>query len=369
MGGSGAAGRFPVDELRRFAVDALTRCGVPEPDGNTAADNLLQASLRGVDTHGVPSLLPVYVKRLRMGLVNPRARPEVVREGPSTVLIDGDNGLGAVVGRWAMETCIRKAGETGAAWAAVRHSNHFGICSYFTMLATERGMVGLAFTNGPPNMAPWGSATPYMSTNPLSVALPTQDQPVVLDMATSAVSRFAIIQAAERDEQIPPGWALDRRGRPTTDPQAAREGFAMPLGGHKGSGLAMVIDALCGILSGGAFGPRVGSLRRSFDTPQRASHLFGAIDMAQFVPPEEFRARITQMCDEIRGSERAEGVDRIYVPGEIEALTAARRTREGVPITPSQEAALLELATTLGVEPPRSTDEETGPVDSPTGGS
>lgn len=323
----------PSSVLRAFAEESLRRCEVSAGDAAIAADSLIEASLRGVDTHGVTSLLGIYVRRLRVGAVNPVPEVRVVSESAAAVVLDGDNGLGAVVGHKAVHDCITRAAATGAAWVGVRHSNHFGATGYYSMMAAAAGHVGIALTNGPPSMAPWGGVTKYMSTNPLSIALPADGDPVVLDMATSVVARFQVIQAATRgDQQIPEGWALDSRGRPTTDPQEALEGLIMPLGGHKGYGLSMMIDVLCGVLTGAAFGPYIGSLRRELDRSQNVGHLFGAIDITRLLPLDAFKSGLAQMCREIHASELAEGSDRVYVPGEIEAERRRQRLKEGIPV-------------------------------------
>ncbi|HEY8477443.1 MAG TPA: Ldh family oxidoreductase [Chloroflexota bacterium] len=340
---------YPVEVLREFTVQCFTAAGVPAEDARVVAENLIEANLRGVDTHGITRLLGIYIKRLRAGLVNTRPNIRVVSESPSTVLLDGDNGLGAVVGRRAMELAIARARHAGSAWVGVRNSNHFGACAHFTMMAARADMVGIALTNGPKSMAPWGGVTPYLSTNPISFAVPSDDGPVVLDMATSVVAKGHIFLAAAKGERIPEGWAMDKRGRPTTDPREAIEGLVMPLAGHKGYGLSMMIDILCGILTGGAFGPYIGSLYTDMDRPQQVGHLFGAIDISRFVPVEEFKTRLGQMVREIRSCERAEGVERIYVPGEIEAEKAARRLREGVPIPEPIRQEFIAVARELGV--------------------
>ncbi|MBI4493962.1 MAG: Ldh family oxidoreductase [Chloroflexi bacterium] len=341
---------YPVETLRAFTVQAFLRCGVAEPDAEVVADSLLEADLRGVDSHGVTRLLGTYVKRLRRGVVNPRPTVRLVDESAATLLFDGDNGLGAVVGKQAMEACIQRARAAGAAWAGVRHSNHFGACAYYTLMAAQSDHVGIAMTNSPPAMAPWGGVTPYLGTNPLSIALPAEAEPVVLDMATSVAARGHIILAAARGEAtIPPGWALDARGRPTTDTREALAGLAMPLGGHKGYGLAMAIEALCGLLTGAAFGPGIGSLSREFQRPQDVGHLFGALDVGRMVPLEAFKARLGQMCRELRACTLAEGFERIYVPGEIEAEQRQRRLREGIPVPEPIREEFRALGSELGI--------------------
>jgi LDH2 family malate/lactate/ureidoglycolate dehydrogenase len=341
--------RYPVEGLRAFTFAVFCKAGLWESQAQTVTDSLIEANLRGVDTHGITRMLGIYVERIQRGIINTEPNLRVVREGPSTLLLDGDNGMGAVVAEWAMELTIHKARKAGSAWAAVQHSNHFGAVATWTMMAATEGMVGIGMTNGPSNMAPWGGVTPYMSTNPISFALPTSGDPVVLDMATSVAAKGNIILAAAKGEPIPPGWAMDKRGRPTTDAQEAVEGLVMPLGGHKGYALSMVIDALSGILADTAFGPHIGRLYDEWEKPQDIGHLFGAIDIGHFVPHATFTERIDRMIEEIHASELAEGSMRIYVPGEIEAEKTRARREEGIPLPEVIADQFRELGAELGV--------------------
>ena len=350
MAGDDQGTLYPVEVLRAFTRQAFVKAGVPEDDADVVTDNLIEANLRGVDTHGITRLLAIYIKRLRAGIVNARPRITIVAESPSAITVDGDNGLGAVVATWAMQEAIRRAGETGACWAGVRRSNHFGATAYFTLMAAARDMVGIGMTNGPAAMAPWGGAKAYMSTNPISFAVPGEDQPVVFDMATSVAARGHILLAVTRgDERIPEGWALDKEGRPTTDPKAAVEGTVMPMAGYKGYVLSMMIDILCGCLTGAAFGPHLGPLYGQFERPQDIGHLFGAIDVGRMVPIAEFKTRLAQMCREIKATPLAAGASGIYIPGEIEAGKRARRLQEGIPIPEGVRREFLEVARELDI--------------------
>jgi LDH2 family malate/lactate/ureidoglycolate dehydrogenase len=348
--------RFPVEALRDYTFRTFLRAGMPEEDARVETDSLIEANLRGVDTHGLTRMLGIYVERLRRGAVNPRPQPRVVEESASTALVDGDNGMGAVVASWAIGVCIRKAREAGSAWVGVRNSNHFGTCAYWAMQAARADLVGFATTNGPSNMAPWGGVTPYMSTNPLAFAVPgSGGRSVVVDMATSVAAKGKIILAAKKGQQLPEGWAMDRRGRPTTDPQEAIDGLVMPLGGHKGYALSLMIDLLCGILTGASFGPHIGKLYGDFDRPQDIGHLFSAVDVSRFVPIDEFKARVDQLCAEVRSVELAEGFSRIYIPGEIEQLEVGRRLAEGIPIPSAVVEEFVKLGDDLGVPFPLET--------------
>jgi LDH2 family malate/lactate/ureidoglycolate dehydrogenase len=218
------------------------------------------------------------------------------------------------------------------------------------MQAARADLVGFATTNGPSNMAPWGGVTPYMSTNPLAFAVPgSGGRSVVVDMATSVAAKGKIILAAKKGQRLPEGWAMDRRGRPTTDPQEAIDGLVMPLGGHKGYALSLMIDILCGILTGASFGPHIGKLYGDFDRGQELGHLFSAIDISRLVSIEDFKARVDQLCAEVRSVELAEGFTRIYIPGEIEQIEVGRRLAEGIPIPQAVVEEFVALGKDLGV--------------------
>ena len=340
---------YPVDELREFTFRLFGAAGVPEDDARIVADSLLEANLRGVDTHGVTRLLGIYIKRLRAGIINTDGRIEVERESPSTVLVDGRNCLGAVVAHKTMRLCLEKAALAGSCWAGIHNSNHCGALAYWSIMATGRDMIGLAFTNGPSSMAPWGGAEAYLSTNPISVAVPAGvEPPIVLDMATSTVSRGRIILAASRGEQIPPGWAVDQQGRPTQDAAEGVKGFVMPLGGYKGYGLSLIVDILSGVLTGAAFGSHIGSLYEEWSRGQDVGTMLGAIDIGKFIPVELFKQRMDTEIAELKACRLAEGSERIYVPGEIEFEKKQRRLVEGVPLDEIRQREFADTGRTAG---------------------
>jgi LDH2 family malate/lactate/ureidoglycolate dehydrogenase len=342
---------YPVEALREFTRQAFVRAGVPDEDARIVTDNLIESNLRGVDTHGITRLLPIYIRRLRAGVINPRPDIRIVSESPSAFLVDGDNGLGAVVATWANREVIERAGRQGAAWAGVRQSNHFGACAYFAMQAARQDMVGIAMTNGPAAMAPWGGRRPYFGTNPICFAAPSaESEPVVVDLATSLVARGHILLADMRgDTTIPEGWALDVNGQPTTDTKAAIAGTVMPMAAHKGYALAFMIDVLSGILTAAAFGPHLGSLYTEFERPQDVGHLLGAIDIGRLIPVAVFKQRLAQLCREVREAERADWADRIYVPGEIESEKRRAREAEGIPIAEGIRQEFIGVARELGI--------------------
>lgn len=345
---SEASRRIAVSELREWTARIFRGAAVPEADAETAADVLVNSNLRGVDTHGVVRL-PLNVRRLRSGGVNPHPKLQVVRDSSAAVLVDGDNGMGMVTGVWAMREAIRRAPQFGAVVASVRHSNHFGAAAYYAQLASGAGQIGLSFTNTDKGMAPWGSVTPFLGTNPMAFAAPGGiEGGIVMDMATSQVSWGKIMLAARAGEKIPIGWATDRRGRPTQDAHEAMQGLMLPLGGYKGFGLALMIEILCGVLSGSSIGPHVVDDGAKPYRAQDVGHFFIAIDIAHLLPLAEFQARMRQMVDEIHSCELAEGVSRLYVPGEIEMETAKRREVEGIPISGDLADDLVQLGLEVG---------------------
>lgn len=336
-----------------FATEVLTGVGVPGVDARLTADSLVAANLRGVDTHGIVRL-PIYVDRLRQGLVNVSPDIKVVSDGSTTVVVDGDAGLGQVVSDRAITTTIDRAREHGSCWTGVRNSTHNGTQAYWALRGARAGCVTFAFTNGEAIVAPWGGSERFLSTNPVCVAVPT-DPPdeLVLDMATSQVAGGHILLAKSRGESIPEGWALDAEGNPTTDPDGyLNGGTILPLGGYKGAGLSLIVDVLTGILSGGASTVDVGSMYWTFDKPQDVGHAFLAIDVERMMPLADFKDRVAATLTGMRAVARRPGVDRIYAPGDIERDAEAHRRAHGCPLTMDIIESLSVLADQAGVEMP-----------------
>src|SRR3712207_3994940 len=304
---------------------------MPHEDASIVADSLVQANLRGVDSHGV-ARVGIYVKRLEMGLVNPRPNVEVAREGAGTLLVDGDNGMEQVVGVRAIDLGLDKAKESGGVSVGVRRSNHYGAGAYYVQRAVDRDTVAFAYSNAPPTMAPWGGVDPYVGTNPYAFGVPAgKHPPIILDMATSIVARGKIILAAQKGESIPEGWAIDKHGNETTDAQEALEGSVLPFGGPKGYALSLMIDIMAGTLTGAGFGPRVTSLYDNFDEPQDVGAFFQLIDIGQFADPDAFKANIDRMIEEIKASRKSAGTEEIFLPGEIEYRMEQEREASGIP--------------------------------------
>jgi LDH2 family malate/lactate/ureidoglycolate dehydrogenase len=294
--------------LRSFCEEVLVAAGVPEKDALIVAASLVDADLAGMKSHGVTRLND-YLLRMEQGLMTPTTKLDVVRETPSTALLDANDGWGQVASDRAVELVVEKAREVGSAWVGVRNSNHNGTAAYWTMMIAREGMVGICSMNTSPVMAAHGSKRPTLGTNPLSIAVPSSSgRPVVLDMATSNQARGKIILAAKNNDPIPEGWAITSEGLPTTDAKEALKGSVLPLGGPKGSGLAIMLDILTGVLTGAEFGAK---MPRMYDDPQpqRVGHMFSAISVEAFMPMTEFLSRMTRKSGR-RGRDRPHPVSR-----------------------------------------------------------
>jgi len=341
--------RVPVDKLKTFTKNVFMKVGVPEEDALTAAEVLVAADMRGVSSHGV-ARLDIYVKRILAGVVNTKPRITVVKDSGPLALVDGDNGLGFVVGTKAMSLAIEKAKKYGIGAVGARKSNHFGIAGYYAMMALKHDMIGFATTHASPLVAPTGGKAPFFGTNPIAVAIPAGTQPpVVLDMAVTVVARGKIEEAIRRGQKIPLGWALDKDGRPTEDPHEALKGTLLPIGGYKGYGLALVVDVICGLLTGASYGKNVGSLFGDLTRPQNLGHFFAAIDVNAFQPADEFKRKMDEYILEIKNSPKAEGVEEILLPGEPEWRKTREALEKGIELHPKVLEALRDVAVQVGL--------------------
>ncbi len=346
----------PEAKLRAFAANVLERVGVPATDARTVAEILVSADLRGVESHGMARLDSYYVSRIREGQLKAAASIAVVRETPTTILLDADNGLGHPAGKRAMDSVIAKAKTVGVAFGAVRNSNHFGIAGYYAMLALPHDLIGIASTNSTRFGAPTYGKSIMYGTNPWAYAIPAQHEPAfVLDFATTTVPRGKLEVYQRKEKQLNPGWAIDANGVETQSPAEALKGALLPLGGlgvdnggHKGYGLAVLVDIMCGVLSGGAFGNDL-PLPSSGPEPGKISHFFGAIDINGFRDVGGFKADMDRELRAFKDSEKAPGAERIYVAGEIEYEKTLENRRAGVPIHVKVWSGLEKLASELGV--------------------
>lgn len=332
------------DHLRRAAVTLLQALGAPEDAAALTARLLVKADLWGVHSHGVRAI-NMYAGFVKSGAIRPAARPAIARETLATAAVDGGYALGQVVATFAMERAIAKAHAAGIGFVTCFHCNHVGSLADYAMMAAEAGLVGFMAANSAEVVAPHGGTRPMLGTNPLAYAFPTGGtHPIVLDMATSAITWGALAAAHRRGEGVAPGLILGADGRPTTDPAdyfAEPGGAILPMAGHKGYGLALAVDLLAGALSGTGCGGAMGW------EPQGVALM--AVDPAAFGDAGAFRAQVDGLVARLKSVPRAEGVEAILMPGEREFALAARRAAEGVPIDDQVWTDLNALARDLGV--------------------
>jgi LDH2 family malate/lactate/ureidoglycolate dehydrogenase len=348
-GGAAVAPRVAAGQLTSFAAAVLATTGVPDGDARLVADSLVRADLWGHQSHGVLRL-PWYVRRIRAGVMQAVTDPELVVDAGAVAVLDGRDGVGQVLAARAAAEAVRRARVHGIGAAGVRNSNHFGTAAYFTRMAPPEGCVGVLATNASPAMAPWGGREKAVGTNPWSVAAPAgRFGMMVMDIANTAVARGKVYLAEQQGRPVPAGWAIDRAGSPTTDPAAALAGTILPMAGHKGYTIALMVDVLAGVLTGGASGQAVHCPYQS-EHRSGCGHLFVALDVGTFLPLAEFGARMERLVDQLKAVPRAEGVAEILYPGELEDRSEARNRREGLELPDQTLADLARLGRETGVE-------------------
>ena len=335
-----------AEDLREYSGAVLQAVGVPPADAEVISSALLDAELRGLDTHGAIRL-PQYVTLVKQGTINPRPEIKVVNESASHVLVDNGYGLGFLGCVKAMNLCIAKAKRVGIAMAGVCNSSHFGAAGYYARMAAEQELIGFATSNSYPVMAPPGSITRTHGNNPFAFAIPSGERPpMVLDMATSVVSQGRIKKYGDERRRIPLGWANDREGNPTDDPEAAFLMLPVGEGGYKGYGMAVVMDALAGVLTGSLFA------RKFISGPGSCGcgHFFISLDPQLFLPLDDFKKRSDEMVGQIKDVKLAEGsTELIYFPGERGSARKEKRLKEGIPLLGSTIKVLDRLSHDLGV--------------------
>jgi L-2-hydroxycarboxylate dehydrogenase (NAD+) len=352
---------YPVDQLREFASAVFRHFGVAPDDAALAATVLLRADVRGIDSHGV-ARLRTYHDMLTLGRINPRPQIRIVRETASTATVDGDNGLGLVVGPKANVIAMDKAAHAGSGWVSVRNTNHFGIAGYYVLEALTRDLIGFAMTNSTKLVAPLWGAERMLGTNPIATAFPgLEEPPIVIDLATCAAAYGKIEMAQRRGESIPDGWAIDRDGHATTDPQAMMDGGALlPLGsdrersGHKGYALAAMVDILSAVLSGANWGPFAPPFALRQEIPSRAvgagiGHFFGALRIDAFIDPDEFKRQVDDWIRTFRATRPAPGTDGPLIPGDPERANEAERHVTGIPLIAAVIDDLRDIGASTGV--------------------
>ena len=341
-----------AEELGQFCAALFMTEGVPEDEARITADVLVEANLAGMDSHGV-SRVAAYMERLRQGGNRRVARVDVLADFPAGATWDANGSLGQGVAYRAMRAAMDKARNVGVGFVAIRRNNHTGANAYYVRMAAEEGLIGLAAGNGPPMMAPWGSASPFFSTNPLSFGVPAgEERPIIIDMATSVSARGKIILAAKNGMEIPLGWAVDEQGNDTQAPEAALKGVLLPFGGHKGYAVAVMVEVLAGLLSGAGYGPTMNEHYRRHDVPVNSGNLFAAVDVSRFVPLGEFRRGVDGMIQGIHSGRVRPGFEEILLPGEREARTREERLRGGIPLSGAVCRELKEEGRRCGVTAP-----------------
>lgn len=337
-------------DARAFVQSVLEGNGIPVSHAVIISDCLVQADLRGLESHGI-NRIPSYLERIRAGVLDAKATPEVNQITPVVAQVDGKNAFGFVAAHMGMQRAIEMAQEFGIGMVSVKHSNHFGMASWVVQQALDAGLMSLVFTNSSPALPVWGGRSKLMGVSPMACGAPAgKEKPFILDMAPSIAARGKIYKAARRGEKIPLGWALDANGNPTDNPARALEDEAvmLPMGGPKGSALSVMMDVFSGVLSGSAF---AGHVTNPYDPskPADVGHFLVALRPDLFMSLEEFKERMDYLYRRVVGSEPMAGVDRIYYPGEIEQLTREERLRTGIPYVQAEIDSLNREAKSVGV--------------------
>jgi L-2-hydroxycarboxylate dehydrogenase (NAD+) len=349
------------DQLKQFTIQVFLYFGVPQHEAEKAADVLSLADLRGIDSHGV-ARLHTYFDMFRLGRINPKPHIKIIREYKSVCTVDGDNGLGLVVGPKANEIAMEKAAQHGSGWVSVCNTNHYGIASYYSLEALQRDMLGWSMTNSTKLVAPLWGAERMLGTNPISIAFPgIKNKPIVIDLATSAAAYGKIEIAKRKKAPVPKGWIINKDGEMTTNPDDMIEGGALlplgsvrELGGHKGYCLSAMVDILTSVLSGANWGPFAPPFALRQDIPSRSvgkgiGHFFGAMQIEGFMDVDEFKTRIDEWIDVFRNTKPAKGQKAVLIPGDPEHAEEEIRRREGIPLLPAVVEDLQDISKQTGI--------------------
>ncbi|NLG50517.1 MAG: Ldh family oxidoreductase [Chloroflexi bacterium] len=347
--------RMDWQSLQAFTAEIFTRAGLKPEDAQTEAEVLVWANLRGIDSHGVLRV-PQYLRNIDRGGMNPRAEIRVEKETAATALVEGDHAFGPVVTKFAMNIAISKAAEVGIGWVVIRNTTHQGAMGYYTMMAADRDMAGLAFVCNPPNMAPYGAKAAGLHNSPISIAVPgNKHRPLVLDMATSVAAMGKISLAIDKGTPIPQGWALDKDGQPTTDPRLAA--ILLPFGGYKASHLALMFECLSSLMvCNPLLEPTL--LHQEPVRPGTQNSVVAAINIGLFTDIETYKQHIDALVEGLKGLPKADGFDEILVPGEFEDRVCEERLALGIPLPPGTVDNLREAAARFGIPLPPALHEE-----------
>jgi LDH2 family malate/lactate/ureidoglycolate dehydrogenase len=335
-----------AESLETFVTEVFSKVGCDESGARDMASCLVQTNLWGIDSHGVLRVSK-YLDRLRSGGMNGSPRLSTLKADMGLEVLDADNGSGYVAGKAAMTRAIELASEQAIAAVGIINSNHCGATSLYARMAIEHDMIGIAMSNVAPNMVMTGGSSPITGNNPIAVAVPTfSDFPFVLDISLSAVAGGKLLVAAKNGEEIPLGWATDSDGRPTTDPKVGFDGFLLPVGGHKGFGLSLLVDILCGLITGGSFQHQLKSMYRYPNDPSNTAHLMIVINPMVIIGKEQMKERMADFTSTIKASPMWDPNDEMLLPGELEFRKEQERRRDGIPIP----IRLYEELATIGTE-------------------
>lgn len=338
---------IPHEELQSLAERILLATGVPTDHAALVSTTLVATNLRGTDSHGI-QLLTFYVDQLLAGDMLAGETGSIASEQGTSIVYDAANGIGQVTAQICAGHAARLAAAHGVGIVSARHCNHFGAAYWWAKQMAQHGNIGMVMCDASPLVAPWQGKEPRFGTNPICFALPGEES-FLLDMATTTVAAGRIFKASiNQQPAIPAGWALDAEGVPTTDTATAMQGLLMPLGGYKGTGLAMMVEILCGVLSGGAISTEIGSIRKR-GRPSRLNHFFMAIDLRRFGDPNTITARAEHLAEMVRAAAPAKGYDEVLVAGEVERRIEAERRRDGIPLPDGNWETLLATAKRVGV--------------------
>ena len=339
---------YSTGTLKNFCVSVALKYGIGEKEAHVLADSLLFADKRNVSSHGIVRL-PLYMEKVDAGIVNLKAEMPFTKNLGAAWLMDAQNGLGQLAGHKAMQKSCDLAGQYGIGMVAVSNSNHFGTGAWFSMLAVERGQIGIAMANASPAIAPFGTATPLLGTNPLSIAVPAKDRtPIVLDMAMSTVARGKIRLSAMKKEKIPLDWGLDAQGNQTDDPNEALKGSLVPIGGVKGSALSLIVDLICGVLTDTSLTGEVKNIT-DMSGPSRTGHAFMAVNIENFMTLDKFTGQVDAVINHIKSLTPKGGSGNIYMAGEIEYNIMREREQNGILLDDAVVESLNKLADKTGV--------------------
>jgi len=344
--------RYDYNKLKSFGQQVMVKAGLTPEEADVFMENLLYADSRGVGSHGISRLIN-YSKRVKCGVITGNVDAEIVRESASCLVIDGHNGIGAKIGRQAMDLCIERAKKTGCCTATVNHANHFGVASFYSAYAAKQGMIAFVVSNSEAAVAPIGGAKAMLGTNPMGIAVPAErNDPFDLDMATSVVARGKVVLAQKEGKQIPPDWAVDKNGARTTDPSAVLDGGCMlPFGGPKGYAISLFIDLMCSCLGGADNCRTTSHFWTDYDRPQNIGYFMFVIDPSKFWPDGSFTDRVDTMLEEFKACPTAPGVDRVYIPGEIEAGKGRTSMAQGIELSDAVAEELRSIGKEYGVTP------------------